>query len=274
MRPIRRVATIGIAISALSISTPAIPAMAGAGGTTGDGDQRVIEKTIKEKSERPGKTTTKEPPSKEELEALKKRREAELKRLKKLFDDCMAAADTKAERAICLDEYAAAETIARLDPRDIARKVVARLQLPASTPILGPAPELNVYSPGDLVVNYPYWLSVPGDPSLSTTATSDGLTLTLKATRTRVVFDMGNGDTVTCTTTLPWPGKDHELDKHGRPVESPVCGYRFPDRGTHTITATVTWDVTWSGGGLSGVIQVNHTDSIELDVIELHAVIR
>lgn len=274
MMPTRTAPALGLVavlVAGVTLSSPLAFGVAG-GSQGGDPTKRPpsVEKTVKERSERPGKTTTKEPPSKEELEALKKRREAELKRLKKLFDDCMAAADTKAEHAICLDEYAAAETIARLDPRDIARKVVARLQLPASTPILGPAPELNVYSPGDLVVNYPYWLSVPGDPSLSTTATSDGLTLTLKATRTRVVFDMGNGDTVTCTTTLPWPGKDHELDKHGRPVESPVCGYRFPDRGTHTIT----WDVTWSGGGLSGVIQVNHTDSIELDVIELHAVIR
>ena len=264
-----------VALVVLGVSGISLPAFAGAGGTTDEGgDQPVVEKTVKDRSKKSGKTRTKKPPSQKELDQYKKDQRAELKRLEKLYQQCKqdAADDTAVES--CHTKYLADRVNVLVDPRDVARQVVARLKLPASTPVLGPAPELNVYSPGDLVVNYPYWLSVPGSSRLSTTATADGLTLSLTANRTKAVFDMGNGDTVACTTMLPWPGRDHELDRQGRPVVSPVCGYRYPDRGIHTITATVTWDVTWSGGGLSGVIRVTHADSVRLKVIELHSVNR
>ena len=47
-----------------------------------------------------------------------------------------------------------------------------------------------------------------------------------------------------------------------------------PKQPKDDIGATMVWDVARSGGGLSGLIRLSHTDSVRLDVIELHTVIR
>jgi hypothetical protein len=45
------------------------------------------------------------------------------------------------------------------------------------------------------------WISATGSESVSKTITQNGIIITLKATRTTMNLDMGNGDAVNCTTT-------------------------------------------------------------------------
>lgn len=161
-----------------------------------------------------------------------------------------------------------------VNPDAVARQVVARLSLPGATPVFGPDPKINKVQPGALLVGYPYWLTVPGESTLTTTATAQGLTLTMTAIRVRVVFELGDGTTKVCTHTQPWPGPDRALGPGNQPLDSPVCGHRYATKGTMQIRGTTYWEVTWSGEGQSGMIPVMFTDTVSLPVIEVHAVQR
>ena len=207
--------------------------------------------------------------SEQEWEALKKK-------LLKAYKKCVAAAGSEDEEARCdlpPDAFGGAtcdgDGCTFLDPEVIARRVIARITMPPSTPVFGPDPDINKITPGKLVVGFPYWLTVPGEGSLTTTETELGLTLRLDSRRVKVVYQMGDGTTVTCAKTQPWPGPRLGVDSRGVPRESPVCGHRFQAKGTFTVTSTVYWEVTWTGAGQSGVVPLSFTDSATFEVVPL-----
>ncbi len=202
-----------------------------------------------------------------------------LKKANKEFRACIEGSMTAADKERCskaptLVTCAEDRGCRVVDPREVAREVIAELRFPDATPVFGPDPEVNKAAPGKLAVGFPYWLTVPGDVSRSTSATSQGLTLRMDARRTKVVYDMGDGTELTCTDTRAWPGARNGFDRSGKPQRSPVCGHVYTRTGQMVIRATVHWEVTWHGGGLSGVVGLEFTDQLALDVVELHTVVR
>ena len=161
---------------------------------------------------------------------------------------------------------------ASLPPEVVAYAAVAELQLTPPRPGIGPSPEINPWKMA--AVGYPLWLWAEGelDPAPVSESAYD-LSVSLDARLERVIFDMGDGSTVTCTTlSRRWtravvPG-----------AESPVCGYRYAQpslpKGDYTVTARSFWAVRWTVNGATGTIPITQTAATTLPVGELQALIR
>ncbi|ROO60375.1 hypothetical protein EDC02_2238 [Micromonospora sp. Llam0] len=154
------------------------------------------------------------------------------------------------------------------DPRAVAQEAVSRLRLPA------PAIRTNPDS-ASLLVHVPVWLWVDDSTwgDRRATASVPGMSVTAIATPTRVTWSTGDGGSRQCGKGTPWvAGADPAS-------ASPDCGHTYtsPSRGsaggTYTVTATITWRVTWSGGGTSGTEpDLTSTASVPVQVIEASAV--
>lgn len=143
----------------------------------------------------------------------------------------------------------------------IARSLVARVQL---KPI-----EIGLVPRGTdamTVVGMPVWLWVD-DPTPTTwgpaTISAGGVTLTAKVTA--VVWDMGDGTTLTCGKGTEW-----KRGMGGDP--SPTCGHTYSEQGSYTIRARSRWVATWSGYGQSGTIPVTLSTARQLDVGEIQVI--
>jgi len=170
------------------------------------------------------------------------------------------AAPTSQQAAACLTLPTAAPGAPAAappppNPAVVAQVAITNMNLKAAT--IGIVPE---NTPGKIgVVGAPTWMWV-ADPGESTTgpmtrsATVGGVTVQAVATLDRIVWDMGDGSTVTCNGAgTPY------YDAAGlRP--SPDCGHTYiqpSDRKpglAYTVTATSFWTVNWQGGGGAGVI--------------------
>lgn len=157
----------------------------------------------------------------------------------------------------------------RAEVESVARSLLGRLQIPEATPFVGPDPSVNEW--GMAVVGYPLWLWTPDMAPFSTTVSGQGLSIAMSAQPVATTFSMGDGRSVTCATTQPYPAGTVP----GTP--SPVCGhvYETPSLpgGTYTVTATTQWSVAWSALGYSGTLPVSRTASRSLPVGELQAVV-
>jgi hypothetical protein len=109
---------------------------------------------------------------------------------------------------------------------------------------------------------------------ISASASEAGLTVTITAKATQIVWDMGDGHSVTCTS----PGTPFTNGDGGR--QSPTCGYTYdqPSRdragGKYTVTATTSWVVNWAGGGATGEIDQTRTSATTVAIDELQVVNR
>jgi hypothetical protein len=149
---------------------------------------------------------------------------------------------------------------------------VARLQLPAIAPGIGPSPDLNPWNMA--AVGYPLWLWADGQTHVGPVSDSvAGLSVSLDAEVSSLTFRMGDGHTITCPgagrpwTTAVQPGS-----------KSPTCGYSYAKpslpEDTYTVAAIANWAVTWTSNGQSGVINVPAVDTAELPVGELQVLVR
>lgn len=156
-------------------------------------------------------------------------------------------------------------------PSDLAVEAVEMLELRG--PAIGIAPP-----PGSTgLVGLPVWLWTDVTPSTwgpaSATASVPGLSVTATARATRIVWDMGDGTKVTCRT----PGTPYSTSYGG--VPSPTCGHLYtrPSAGqpddAYPVTATTTWEVSWSGGGASGVITVTRSSTTSVRIGELQVLV-
>ncbi|WP_185734670.1 hypothetical protein [Micromonospora globispora] len=157
------------------------------------------------------------------------------------------------------------------DPEALARVAVSRLRLPA------PAIRRNPSAAAGVLAQLPVWWWV--DPSTwgrrSATASVPGMSVTATATPVRVVWRPGDGtgDVVCEGPGIPWhPG--------GEPKAASSCGhtYRVSSAGApgnaFTLTATVTWSVSWSGGGRGATVPpLTTTGSVRLPVAESQATV-
>jgi hypothetical protein len=154
-------------------------------------------------------------------------------------------------------------------PEELAQRAVE--QLPLSQPQIGMTP-----TPGSTgLVGLPVWLWLESGAwtPVSATASVPGLSVTATARPIRVVWDMGDGVTVTCRTAgVPYrPSAGDAM--------SPECGHRYtqassgePDEA-YDVTATVTWDIEWSGGGASGALTQTRSATVQARIGELQVLV-
>ena len=146
-----------------------------------------------------------------------------------------------------------------------ARSATTSLHLPASTPVIGPDPSANEWDM--LAVGLPVWLWTSEPRTLDASVTASGIDLTLVAHRGLTTFEMGDGTTVTCSTSTVRPRGADPMEK------SPTCGHTYSRAGTYAITATTHWRVDWDALGFSGSFDVPRTDTTALEVGELVSVV-
>ncbi|MEU4360752.1 hypothetical protein [Promicromonospora sp. NPDC023987] len=135
------------------------------------------------------------------------------------------------------------------DAEQLALRAVSQMDL---NPIdIGIVPEEGPDRVG--IVGMPQWMWV-NEPApntfgpISMTATAGTASVTATANVDKVVWDMGDGNTVTCTG----PGTVYE-DRFDI-MDSPDCGYRYTKQGEYEVTATSYWTVQWEGMDQRGTI--------------------
>ena len=156
----------------------------------------------------------------------------------------------------------------QVNPAALARDAVDSMNLVAPTVGATPLPKATAVS----LIGLPTWLWIADADErswgpITRTASAGGVTVTATAKVAKVVWDMGDGNTVTCTS------KGTEWSAAKGVGDSPTCGYRYDRRGERTITATTYWEVDWSGAGQSGTITFDMSGARDVNVVELRAVI-
>jgi hypothetical protein len=155
------------------------------------------------------------------------------------------------------------------DPRAVALQAIATMRLRAIG--IGIVPEARAGSIG--IVGLPTWMWVanPGQHTwgpITRTASSAGYSVTATAKVQRVVWAMGDGNTVTCTQRgTPY------ADSFGK-SSSPDCGHIYTRQGTYTVRATSYWLVSWAGIGQSGTIPLDFTRTAVITMGEAQVLIR
>ncbi|MGC0252671.1 hypothetical protein [Pseudactinotalea sp. Z1748] len=127
----------------------------------------------------------------------------------------------------------------------------------------------------DGLIGLPTWLWVdnPGESTtgpITRSASSGGVSVSATGTLDQVVYQMGDGNTVTCANSNA-PGTPYTEAAGTSP--SPTCGHTYSSTGTHTITAVSHWTVQWSGGGQQGTIPIELSRSVDHRVGEVQSVI-
>jgi hypothetical protein len=159
------------------------------------------------------------------------------------------------------------------DLEELAEVAIATMNLRMFEIGITPKP-----GPGYLgYVGLPTWLWVADQgPStwgpISRSASAGGITVTATAEVDHVVWEMGDGHTVTCNRA----GTPYHVS-YGDSA-SPDCGYRYTSNSAdqpnnaYTVTATSYWVIGWEGGGESGQIEMDFTDSTQIRIGELQAI--
>ncbi|WP_246002510.1 hypothetical protein [Allorhizocola rhizosphaerae] len=155
----------------------------------------------------------------------------------------------------------------------ITDRAIDNLSMPR--PVIAANPSLATRQ----VVHVPVWWWVqPGWWQAQTaTASAGGLTITARATPKKVTWYAGDGTSTICNGPgTPWTGSAAPTSA------SPTCGHTYtvpsaseanPD-GKFQLRVVVSWDITWSGGGLSGSVPgVTTATTTEVIVTQLRAVI-
>ncbi|WP_375430968.1 hypothetical protein [uncultured Friedmanniella sp.] len=159
-----------------------------------------------------------------------------------------------------------------LSPQEVAYIASARLTLTPPKPRIGPSPDLNRWKMA--AVGYPLWLWADGnlDPAPVSDSVYD-ISVSLDARLVKVVFDMGDGNKLTCTNlSTQWTPSV----KPG--TASPSCGYRYQKpslpAGSYTVTANAVWAVDWNITGTTGTIPFYQSASTTIPVGELQVLVR
>lgn len=151
-------------------------------------------------------------------------------------------------------------------PEQVRRWAIsAATSVTLPSPAIGIAPDPSVNKWRIVAVGQPIWLYDPTSPTVSSSASNQGITVTISARREFVSFDMQE-KVVRCTTMTRRPVTADPRAK------SPDCGYVYQRKGDRTVTATASWVVSWSALGQSGTVPMTRTSSRTLPVRELIAV--
>jgi hypothetical protein len=159
-------------------------------------------------------------------------------------------------------------TAAGPTPAEVASEALADLTV--GGPEIGTAPR----TAGHGLVGLPVWLWTDQNEltwgPIPVSKTDGGITVNVEADAQYVVWDMGDGHSITCHN----PGTSFA----GRGTTSPTCGYRYlvPSRaqpdGVYAVTATTHWLVTWTantGDGGTLTTDVPSTTTITIDELQV-----
>ena len=134
-----------------------------------------------------------------------------------------------------------AAAVVQVNPVVVAEQAVKQLALASPTIEMAPPPG----SPQLVGVATWMWVSLGAWQTLSASASAGTVTTTATATPAKVVWDMGDGDTVTCDG----PGTPYRASA---PNATTNCSYTWGQAGTYQVTATLYWSVTWTATGAPG----------------------
>ena len=133
-------------------------------------------------------------------------------------------------------------------PGQVGQTAESELNLPAPTVSTAP-------SGGKAIVSLESWLWI--DPAewtpITKSATADGITATATARAVAVVWDMGDGNKVTCNG----PGVAYNTSIPDAD-QSTTCGYTYQETSGNapkqqfTITTYIVYDVSWTTVGVAG----------------------
>ncbi|WP_155855999.1 hypothetical protein [Cellulomonas sp. URHD0024] len=154
-------------------------------------------------------------------------------------------------------------------PAQLAQQALARLAL------AGPAIRMTIQGSEMGLVGIPVWLWTEVGPTTwgpnSATAAVPGLSVTATAQARQIVWDMGDGRSETCKN----PGTPYFVGG----VTSPTCQHIYEQSSAgqpseaFPVTATTTWDVTWTGGGASGALTVQRQSSATVRIGEMQVLV-
>lgn len=170
---------------------------------------------------------------------------------------------------------ASAPTLPPPDPEVLAQRAIASIGFRGIE--MGTGPETLEFNPDSLgAVGLPVWLwadstSPHTTGPVSASASERGFTVSVRATMTDIVWDLGDGgQTITC-------GIGVRFDPRMMNPDTPVaCGRQqgYQKQGEYTITATSRWQVEWNGIGESGVIPIEATSSGTVRIGEIQVVVK
>lgn len=164
---------------------------------------------------------------------------------------------------------AAPPTGAGVDPAVLAQQAVDKMLLRG--PEIGITPKPG----GKGVVGMPVYLWTEKGAETygpnSASASAGGMTVTATAKVSKIVWTMGDGKTVTCTTA----GTPYKAEYGKKP--SPDCGHRYntpsstTSSGKFHVTATSTWTIGWqvNGGGQTGQLTEIRNSAVNIAVAEV-----
>ena len=159
-----------------------------------------------------------------------------------------------------------------IDPRLLAERAAAALDLPS--------PRIRMSPDGDQITQLPSWLWIAREQwgPRQVSASAGPVTSTVTARPTVAVWDMGNGDRVTCDG----PGRPYERRFAGTP-EATDCRYTYRHSSAgqpseaYRMTVTVDWELSWTavgapGGGSLGAVPMSTTQPVR--VAEVQALVQ
>ncbi|MET7563695.1 ATP/GTP-binding protein [Streptomyces sp. NPDC005479] len=154
-----------------------------------------------------------------------------------------------------------------VDPAVLAQEAVDKMLLRG--PQIGITPKPG----GKGVVGMPvYMWTAKGAETYgpnSASATAGAVTVTATAKVSKIVWAMGDGTIVTCTTA----GTPYKSEFGKKP--SPDCGHRYAQpsstepSGKWHVTATSTWTIDWQGGGQTGQLTEIRNSTVDITVAEV-----
>ncbi len=157
-----------------------------------------------------------------------------------------------------------------VSPAVLAQTAVKHLAL--QSPLIEASPPVGV----DQLVNVPtwLWLAGPWNP-VQATAAVPGVSVTATAFPQLVTWRMGDGSVVVCHGPgTPFGSGDNPA------APSPTCGHTYRESsasapgGVFKVTATITWNVTWAGGGGNGAFGgLTTTAAVQMPVAESQAIV-
>lgn len=135
-----------------------------------------------------------------------------------------------------------------VDPAALAQQALGYVPVPIPGIGMNPPPDRDQF------VGLPVWLWLDrgGWQPVSASASAGGVTVTVTAVPDRVIWDMGNGDTVSCGPGTPY---DPRRPEH---QQSTNCSYTYRRSSAsqpgerYRVTATATWHATWTVSGAPG----------------------
>lgn len=155
-----------------------------------------------------------------------------------------------------------------VDPAVLAQQAVDEMLLRG--PEIGITPKPG----GKGVVGMPVYMWTEEGPETYgpnvASASAGGITVTATAKVTKIVWNMGDGKTVACTTA----GTPYKAEYGKKP--SPDCGHRYTvpssttGSGTFHVTATSTWTIDWvATSGPTGQLTAVRDSAVDITVAEV-----